>query len=215
MTSGRADIVWASGSARLTQHLTFDGANWNDAATGTGLKQPSNAGTIWNGENINRVVDGQAYHYPAVVWKPKAHFTAGWMHMTMPGAAASLNIPDPRTLLSVLSPSAGFVSDGYTTVDGIRLRHLRATTPGAVRLGPLDPIIESEPDNPGLSVLDLWVDPSDVVMKAQVTVSGTGGASASVTVTFSQVGRPQAITAPEHYTTFGGITGQRGEYRGR
>jgi hypothetical protein len=210
MTSGRADIEWTNGSASLTQHIAFDGANWNDESTGTGSTRPPHATSYWGGKDINRVVDGQAYHWPAVVWKPKAHFTPGWMHMTFPGAAGSLNIPDPRTLLGVLSPSAGFVSDGYTTVDGVRLQHLRATKPGGVPLGPLDPIIQSEPYHPSLSALDLWVDPSDVVVKAQFTVTGTGtktgGASRSVnlTVTFSQIGQPQAITAPAHYiSTFG------------
>ena len=66
-------------------------------------------------------MDGQDYHYPAFAWKPKPHLVAGWMHIIAPGADASLNIPDPRTLLSVLSPSAGFVTDGYTTGNGLGL----------------------------------------------------------------------------------------------
>jgi hypothetical protein len=206
MTSGRADILWTSGSTSVTQHLKFDGANWNDLVRGSGPRTLTPV-AAWNGETILRVVNGQAYHYPAIAWKPKAHFTPGWMRM--PGAGGALDIPDPRTLLGVLSPSAAFVSDGYTTVGGVRLQHLRATKPGAVPLAPLGPVIQSEPYNPRLSALDLWVDPSDVVVKAQVTVTGTGTRaggdpqSETVTVTFSQIGQPQAITAPAHYTTVG------------
>jgi hypothetical protein len=151
------------------------------------------------------VVDGQAYHYPAISFKPKPHNVAEWMHIVAPGGGQSLNIPDPRALLGVLSPSAGFVTDGYTTVNGVKLQHLRATTPSRVPVTPLDPIIQSEPDNARLSALDLWVDSSGVVLKAQVTVTGTGGTASSVTltVTFSEVGQPQPITAPPSSITFG------------
>jgi hypothetical protein len=160
MTSGQADIDWTSaGLPSVRQQVTFDGANWNDV----------------DGTSISRVVNGRDFHYPA--FTRTAHgmgTTPGWMLVLAPGAAPSLEIPDPRTLLSVLSPAAGFVADGYTTEDGVRLEHLRATTPGAVSLTPLNPLIQSEPDGARVSALDLWVDPSDVVLRARITVHGTG-----------------------------------------
>ena len=185
MTSGQADIDWTSSGLRtVRQQITFDGANWNDVT----------------GNSISRVVDGQEFHYPA--FARTAHgmrIEPGWMRIITPGAAAPLAIPDPRKLLSVLSPAAGFAADGYTTENGVRLEHLRATTPGAVSLTPLDPLIQSDPDNAKVSALDLWVDPSDVVVQARITVSG----SVTVSVTFSRIGQPQQIPAPARYTTWG------------
>jgi hypothetical protein len=244
MISGRAGIVTDVAGSTLVQQVTFDGANWNDVM----------------GPLITRVVNGQAYSYPAWAFKPVPHHVPEWMHFPGPGAPTSVNIPDPRTLLSALSPSAGFVTDGYTTVNGAKVEHLRATTPGAVPLRPLKPLIGTEPHN-WLSALDVWVDPSDVVLKAQFTVSGhrtvliltAAGVQAlhryirehgitingsvvwnrsalvawvrtqpglagllrqpgmvataenateadfTVTMTFSQIGQPQQITAPTHY----------------
>ena len=94
--------------------------------------------------------------------------------------------------------SAGFTAAGYTTVDGAQLEDLRATTPGAVSLTPLNDVIQSEPDNAQASALDLWIDPAGVVQKAVITVTGTDGHGIpqSVTVTFSQIGQPQTITPP-------------------
>jgi hypothetical protein len=270
MISGRADIVTDVGGSALVQQVSFDRANWNDVINPgrhIGVRRSSHM-LSWTGESIARVVDGQAYRYPALAFKPAPHLVPEWMHFT--GPASSLNIPDPRTLLSALSPSAGFVPDGYTTVNGVGVEHLRATTPGAVPLQPLNPLIGTEPDNPRLSALDLWVDKSDVVLKAQFTISGPNRASVltdagvqalhqyanehgipvnaivlrsrgalaawadahagagnagiirllrqrgmmttknvtdpgvTVTVTFSQIGQPQQITAPTHYLTAGG-----------
>ena len=180
MTSGQAEIDWASSGSPVIQDVSFDGANWNDVMNPGMPIQVHHSGhaTFWTGENINRVVDGQAYHYPSIARTPQGpQPVPGWTHIVAPGAAQSLGIPDPRTLLSVLLPAAGFVSDGYTTVNGVQLQHLRAATPGAVSLAPLNPIIQSEPDHAQVSALDLWVNSSDVVLKAQITVTGTNTTS--------------------------------------
>jgi hypothetical protein len=214
MTSGRADIDWSgSGSpGDVRQQVSFDGANWNDVLNpGQPVKilhQTKNS-ISWTGESMERVVDGQSYHYGAVdvgtFQNPR--FRYEWRQI--PGAAGSLNIPDPRSMVSLLSPSAGFTDDGTTTVDGVSLKHLHATTPGAVALQPLNDIIQSEPDNAKASAIDLWVDPSGVVLRARITVSGTGAGtsttpgapqSATVSVTFSQIGQPQPITVPTDIT---------------
>src|SRR5215469_5054708 len=159
MTSGQARIATATGGSTLVQQITFDGANWNDVLNpGAPVRIHRTSHSIsWTGESIDRVVDGQDYHYPAFAFKPVPHIAAEWMHIIAPGAGAPLNIPDPRTLLGVLSPSAGFVTDGYATVNGVRAEHLRATTPAAVPLHPLNPLIATGPDNPRVSALDLWV----------------------------------------------------------
>lgn len=210
MTSGEAHIVWAGSGSTMTQDVSFDGANWNDVLNpGQPIKITSQTShsIAWTGESMERVVDGQAYHYGPVdvgtFLNPR--FKYEWRHI--PGAAGSLNIPDPRSLVSLLSPAAGFADDGTTTVNGITLKHLHATTPGKVALQPLNDVIQSEPDNARASAIDLWVDPSGVVLKAKVTVGGTNGTgvpqSVTVTVTFSHIGQPQNITVPTDITPIG------------
>jgi hypothetical protein len=211
MTSGQADIDWtSSGQHSVIQQISFNGSNWND------IMNPGQPAHVWHtahgvartGETINRVVGGRQYHYPAIVTTPKGlELTSGWMLFPASAAGQPLTIPDPRTLLSVLSPAARFVADGTATVNGVTLSQLRAATPGAVPVAPLNDIISSEPDGARLSAIDVWVDSSDVVLKAQVTVSGTNGSGArqsvTVTVTFSQVGQLQPIRPPASYTKLG------------
>jgi hypothetical protein len=190
MTSGRADIHWTSGGSTVDQQIAFDGGNWQDTSTPSGSgRVPAAVEPVrgapgsklrvltWRGATVEKTVDGKDYHYPAFAWKPRPHIVAGWMRIIAPGAGAPLDIPDPRTLLRLLSPAGGFVNDGYSTVDGVRLRHLRATTPGAVPAAPLNAIIQSEPSSPRLSALDLWVNQSGVVVRADLTVSGQGTAT--------------------------------------
>jgi uncharacterized protein (UPF0333 family) len=186
MTSGQADIDWSgSGSpSDVKQQVSFDGANWNDVLNpGQPIKitHQTKHSIAWTGESIERVVDGQNYHYGPVdvgtIQNPR--FKYEWRHIA--GAAGSLNIPDPRSLVSLLSPAAGFADDGTTTVNGITLKHLHATTPGEVALQPLNDVIQSEPDNAKASAIDLWVNPSGVVLRAQVTISGTGAATQRLT----------------------------------
>jgi hypothetical protein len=212
MTSGQADIDWtSSGLPSVVQQISFNGSDWND------VMNPGQPGRITHtargiersGESVDRVVDGQEYHWPAIKMTAKGpEFTSGWMIFDNASSPAPLSIPDPRKLLSVLSPAAGFVADGTSTVNGVTVSHLRATSPGAVAIAPLNDIIQSEPDGARLSAVDVWVDANDVVLKAQVTVSGTNGKaapqSATVTVTFSQVGQLQPITAPSSYTRVDG-----------
>lgn len=201
MTSGEAHIAWTSGSSpNAVQDVTFDGSNWNDVlnpGAPTKITDGPNGSITRTGESINRVVDGHAYHFPAFVFTPGGpQFESRWALIGGADAARQLNFPDPRSLLSVLSQSAGFVSDGSGPVGGVQVRHLHATTPGAVPASPLDPIIASEPDNARLSALDLWVDSAGVVLKARLTLTGSSSSSVTVTVTFSKIGQPQPITVP-------------------
>jgi hypothetical protein len=213
MNSGQAEVGTTTGGTTVVQDITFDGPNWNDVLNPgmpfTILKS-SPKYVSWTGESIDRVVNGQSYHYPYVRFTPgqqplNPRSTQEWMHITAPGAAAALNMPDLKTLLSVLSPTAGFVADGYTTINGVQARHMHATTPGSVSLTPLNPLIATEPDNPGLSALDVWVDSSGVVVKVELTVAGSGaakqGQDVTISATFSQMGQPQQITVPANVVT--------------
>lgn len=208
MTSGEADLDWtASGSPAVIQQVTFNGADWNDVLNPGAPTVVTHTGKMItrSGESIDRVVDGKSYHWPGATMTPKGIQFGGWE--LLPGADNGLGIPDPRTLLSLLSPSAGFVTVGDTTVNGVTVQQLRATTPAAVSITPLNQIIDSEPDNARLSAIDLWVDSSGVVQKIQVTVSGTDGTgnpqSATVTAVFTKIGQAQPITAPASYTAPG------------
>jgi hypothetical protein len=224
MTSGEADLDWTStGLPAVIQQITFNGADWNDVInpgapgvithtgntiTVTGPGSPvRHTGSMISrsGESINRVVDGRTYIWPAPRMTSSGIKFEGWE--LLPGASMGAGIPDPRTLLGLLSPSAGFVTAGDTTVNGVMVQQLRATTPGAVPMTSVNEIIDSEPDNARLSAIDVWVDSSGVVQKIQVTVSGTDGKgnpqSASVTAVFSKIGQAQPITAPATYFTPG------------
>ncbi len=200
MTSGQAHLDWiSSGLPSVTQQISFDGANFNDVIDSSGglPSSPSSgvSGITWTGPSIERVVDGRDFDFPALVSRPKPHFVAGWMLIDT--AAQSLGIPDPRGLLSLLSPSAGFTSEGSVTVGGETVRHLHATTPGNVPVAPLGTIIQSEPDNAQVAALDVWVNSSDVVLKAQVTVSGTDTTS---------VLTPAGMQAVQHYLKQHGVS---------
>lgn len=210
MTSGEAGIHWTSdGLPSVTQDISFDGANWNDVLNPGQPSQIVHHGKLIErtGESINRVVDGQQYHYPGAVFTSHGIEFKGWTRFPAPAGGQTLSIPDPRTLLSVLSPSAGFVSEGTSTVAGVTVTHLTATTPGAVAIAPLNDIIQSEPDHARVSAVDLWADQNDVVRKAVITVTGTSASgapqSATVTVTFSQIGQLSPITPPSTYRTIG------------
>jgi hypothetical protein len=141
-----------------TDHLTFSGANWNDSFTYTAtvdgkMLAPESA--------VNRVVDGQAYDYFA------AADGLAWYHVTGPDAVASLNIPDPRTLLSELEPAADFVRIGAAIVDGVQVEHLRATSLAGLAVIAL-PFVQAGGQ---VTALDVWVDRAGVVRQLSVSVS--------------------------------------------
>jgi hypothetical protein len=212
MNSGQAVLDTTTGGTSVVQDITFDGQDWNDVLNPgmpfTVIKQTPKY-VSWTGESIDREVNGQSYHYPYVRYTPGKQLqpTGEWMHIVVPGGPPAETMPDLMTLLSVLSPTAGFVSDGYTTINGAQAQHLVASTPGSVSLTPLDPLIATAPDNPRLSALDVWVDSSGVVVKVQLTVTGpqaTASQDVTISATFSQVGQPQSITPPPNVITVGG-----------
>jgi hypothetical protein len=183
-----------------TDDYAFDGSSWRDSSYS---KQVG-----YNGSSaINEFVGGQYYgFFPINSPKPQ------WEHAIGPDAKETINVPDPRTLLGVLSLRARFVGDGYTTVGGIRVEHLRATTPGNVSVAMLGQIALEGGAASRVASLDLWVDASGVVRQATAAVTApqtitaqNGTHTFTMTtvdkVDFVQIGQPQHLTAPTSFIT--------------
>jgi hypothetical protein len=140
---------------------------------------------------VQLLVDGQ-YYYDAE-WPPNL----GWEHVT--GAHPTwrqLSAADPRTLLRDLTPAARFVTAGYKVADGVRLRQLVATrprrVPGIHMSGQLIP-------GERVTSLSLWVDGHGVVQHIDATLAApSGGPRTTVSVAFTDIGRPQTVLAPAH-----------------
>lgn len=162
--SGRAMIITRQTQGGVSQGtdtdiITFSGKNWNDSLSE--YLPASNGQAATTQSAINRVVNGQAYDYFV------ANHGRAWYHDTGPHAIASMAIPDPRKLLSELSPDAQFVVVGYDTVGGVRLEHLRATQLRglpAIQLGNATP-------SGRLTALDIWADRKGVVHKMSLATS--------------------------------------------
>jgi hypothetical protein len=170
--AGRAVIVSRTTENGISQgtstsDITFSGRNWNDSFR---EELPGSGGAAGPTQSaINRVVHGQAYDYFV------ADHGLAWYHDTGPNAVASMAIPDPRKLLSELSPAASFVRVGYTTVGGVKVAHLRATNLSGL------PSLQLGNDTPAgrLTSLDIWVDSSAVVRRMSVSTSQTEPAGQS------------------------------------
>jgi hypothetical protein len=156
--SGRAVVMYRTTQNGALQDsgtdtITFSGRNWNDAFSQT---FPAAAGQPAHTQSaINRIVGGQFYLYIAGR-TPRLQ----WYHDTNPSGHPSFTIPDPRTVLRALEPSARFRLAGRQVIGGMRLRELRATDLSRV------PSPGSLPDvMPGahLASLEVWVDGHGVV----------------------------------------------------
>jgi hypothetical protein len=164
-TSGRAITRYSTsqdGALQVsgTDDMTFAGKNWNDSLS---QSFPASDGSAASSQHaVNRVVNEHFYLFtigPTGRWE--------WIRDTNPSGHPSVTAPDPRKLLRVLQPSARFVSIGYQVVDGVRLRGLRATDPGAVP--PLDSLFSTSPAGRATS-LTVWVDGHDVVRLMNATL---------------------------------------------
>lgn len=123
--SGQATIAYrltdngtetVSGSDRIT----FAGHNWNDVVKQTfpaSKGQPSLSQTA-----INRIVGKQFY-----LFSEGKNGHGHWIRDTNPSEHPSVKIPDPRSLLGLLQPSADFKVVGHEVVHGVRLTILSAT----------------------------------------------------------------------------------------
>jgi hypothetical protein len=163
--SGRAVITYRQLQDSVLQQsgtddITFSGQNWNDAfsvtlpATG---KIPANTEFA-----INRIVNGQAYYYIA-----GRTSKLEWYHDTNPTNHPDIAVPDPRTVLDALAPSARFELLGYQTVGGVRLEHLRATR--SVRLAGLAKMPDVQPGD-RITGLQVWADGHGVVRRMTLSL---------------------------------------------
>ena len=162
--SGRAMISSTSTQNGVPQDystdiITFSGKNWNDVIT---ERSPgANGGRGHTPIAINRIVNGQLYLYIAARTR-----RLQWYHDTNPSGHPSVTIPDPRTMLRVLEPSARFEVVGYQVIGGVRVKGLRATDlshlPGLRRLGDFAP-------GPHVLSLEVWVDGRGVVHRLSLT----------------------------------------------
>jgi hypothetical protein len=162
--SGQATISYRNTQAGKlqvagTDHITFSGKNWNDAFS---QSFPASDGQRASTQfAINRIVGKRFYLYI----KGRTN-KLEWYRDTNPSGHPSFTIPDPRTVLAMLEPSARFEFAGYQVIDGIRLKHLRATNFTHLRG------LSSLPDlQPGAHVttLQVWVDGHSVVHRLSLS----------------------------------------------
>src|SRR5512146_19952 len=164
--SGKATISYrmsydgkfdGSGSDRIT----YAGHNWNDVISQSFPARDGHPASTQTA--INRIVNGQLYLH---IMGPDNQVR--WYHDTNPGGHPSVSVPDPRTLLGLLSPSARFQVTGHRDVGGTRLTGLRATaTP---RLRPLGWLPGAEP-GARVASLTVWVDAHHVVHQMSLRIT--------------------------------------------
>jgi hypothetical protein len=164
--SGKATISYRmSDNSKITgsgsDRITFAGHNWNDVITqnfpaGNGARASTQTA-------INRIVNGQLYLHIA-----GPDNRVRWYHDTNPSGHPSITIPDPRTLLSLLSPSAKFQVTGRRDTGGTRLTGLRATA--IPRLRPLSWLPGAEA-GAQVTSLTVWVDAHHVVHQMSLRIT--------------------------------------------
>ena len=166
--SGRATVSTTSTQNGVpgdtsTDVITFSGKNWNDVifqSSPSSGDRPAHTPTA-----INRIVNGQLYLYIAGRTR-----RLQWYRDTNPSDLyPSAKIPDPRTVLRALEPSARFEFVRYQVIDGVRVKELRATDfshlSGLLRLGDFAP--------GHVRSLEVWVDGHNVVRRLSLTSSAT------------------------------------------
>jgi hypothetical protein len=124
-----------------------------------------------------------------------------WTHLV--GENTTPHFPRAATLLKLLSPAAAFRNEGTEVIGGISLTFLHATKvsglpadPTLARYANLVAAMKSATVPQGtLTGLDLWTDRSGVVHQMKILLEG-GDGQATVTVTFTGIGQPQAIKVP-------------------
>jgi hypothetical protein len=166
--SGQAKITYRqtqNGALQVsgTHSIAFAGKDWNDAFSQT---LPAADGRPASTQfAINRIVNGQLYLYI----KGRTG-QLGWYRDTNPSGHPSMKIPDPRTLLAVLEPSARFEVTGHQLIGGVWFKELRVTNP------PRLPALTWLPDvTPGahLTQVKVWVDLHNVVHRMRLQVQQT------------------------------------------
>lgn len=162
--SGQAMISYRNTQAHTlqvtgTDDITFSGKNWNDAFS---QSFPASKGQPASTQfAINRIVGNRFYLYI----KGRTN-KLEWYRDTNPSGHPSFTIPDPRTVFAMLEPSARFEFLGYQVIDGIRLKHLRATSLSHLRGLATLPDLQS---GAHVTALQVWVDGHSVLHRLSLT----------------------------------------------
>ena len=166
--SGQARVTWRTTLGGTVYSyggggITFSGRNWSeDLATTVPSEtlQPVNS-------LVSRIVDGQGYYTANV------HGRWVWVHDPHPDDPGldATDLPDPRTLLSRLTPAARFQAAGDQMRGGVRLTVLRATAPGRVNSFRWLPGLY--PGTLPVVSLEVWADRQQVVHHLAITFRGT------------------------------------------
>jgi hypothetical protein len=164
--------------------VTYSGSDWSYLVTTTVPAYPA---------GLTLVVHGQFY----------LQLSSGtpWLHEV--GEGTSPHFPEAATLVRLLSPAANFEDAGTDVIGGLRLTHLHATRlsglpddPTLARYANLVSAQRSAIVPPGtVTGLDMWVDSRGVVHQMKIQLAG-GDGQTTLTVTFTDSGQPQSITAP-------------------
>ncbi|HMG61365.1 MAG TPA: hypothetical protein VK599_00305 [Streptosporangiaceae bacterium] len=164
-----------SGQARISYRTSYDGTftgsgsdrikfaghNWNDVIT---QNFPASNGVPASTQTaINRIVNGQLYLH---IVGPDNRVR--WYHDTNPAGHPSISVPDPRTLLGLLNPTAKFQVIGHRQVGGTRLTGLRATASPVLR--PLSWLPGAEP-GAHVASLTVWVDAHHVMHQMSLRIT--------------------------------------------
>jgi hypothetical protein len=180
-----------------TIDITFSGHNFNSVSR---LPQTP-TGSASQRKLVIRVVNGQVYTLGIF---GAAGRRQQWHHFSNDTESGRV-VPDPRRLLQVLRPDAGFEVVGPQFIGGVQTKHLRATQlthlPASLMLS-LTFVSVMGPQR--LTGLDVWVDSHDVVRQMRMTFSSRSPQGRLVwdqTVRFLDIGKPERITAPAHYVT--------------
>jgi hypothetical protein len=163
--SGRATVSYTSTQNGVpgdssTDVITFSGQNWNDVIYQT---SPGAGGRPGHQQTaINRIVNGQFYLYTV-----GRNLRLQWIHDTNRSGHPRVNIPDPRTVLRALEPSARFEVVGYQVIDGVRAKELRATD--LSHLPDQGRLVGAFAAGGRVTSLEVWVDGHGVVHRLSLT----------------------------------------------
>lgn len=171
--------------------FTFSGRNFNAVD-----RLPASPNDHANRTFTIRSVTGEIYTFGGS-GRPPQWYRVG----SQPRAVRA--VPDPRKVLTVLRPEAGFKDIGSQLIDGVQTRILTATRltklPASI-LSSLTFVSSMGPQS--MAAFDIWVDNHDVVRQIKITYydqTGQGRLIQIQTIRFLDIGKPEKITAPAHY----------------
>lgn len=198
-TSGTATVIsQQTGTNGTLSSITYDvqfsgsNANWTIATNAHGTE----------GAQF-RVVNGRMYSQGAgsPIWIERAGTLT--QRNSLPQTGDSIGGPffDPRRLFGLLTPSAGFVSRGTSTIDGAMLTRYTAESPTRITVRDLLGFTGA------VGSLTIWVTSNDVVQRLSIrsswnvrecgpTSCTTSPRQAIDAIQLANLGQPEVIPAP-------------------